>query len=182
MVEKGVTEDIDLVSCNPLDETTGLRSLNPLSKIPTLMLEDGAALYDSPVIAEYLDSLSKENPLIPSQGAARWRVLRHQALGDGIMDAAVATVLERRRPENEQSPSWISRWRQAITQAVGMVEQERAMFEEPFQLGQITLACALAYLDFRLPEIDWRRGHEATAEWFSEISERVSMTSTRPPK
>ena len=102
-IEAGVDEKIDKIITNPWVEDTRLLTDNPLSKVPTLIMDDGVVLYDSPVICEYLDTLNLNQKLIPEKGIERWNALRLQALGDGIMDAAILRFLERKRPEAQRS-------------------------------------------------------------------------------
>lgn len=178
--EKNLDGRIEAVLCNPFDESPELKAANPLSKIPSLVMDNGEALYDSPAICEYLDSLDPNNRLIPEKGPARWTVLRRHALADGILDAAFAIVMERRRPEGEQSPSWIERWSAAIGRSVDVLETEIASFPTETDLAHVSIGCALAYLDFRLPDQEWRTGHPETVKWFETFAERPSMKDTRP--
>ena len=124
IAEKGLEAQVDGHLCSPFDDVPELKAVNPLNKVPCLALDDGTALYDSAVIVEYLDSLDSATRLIPGDGAARWTVLRQQALGDGILDAAFNTVVESRRPEAQQSPSWNERWRSAIDRSLAAMDGE----------------------------------------------------------
>jgi len=147
--------------------------------VPTLVLDDGRTLYDSPLIAEYLDALPRDCPaLIPSVGTMRWEVLRQQALGDGILDAAVALVMEMRRADAQQSTHWKARWQSAIKRALLVMEPDSAGFDNRVTLGQISFASALGYLDFRLPAIDWRAIAPGAANWYADFSKRPSMKAT----
>lgn len=178
--EKGLNDRIDFVLCNPFEAAPALKAVNPLSKVPSLVLDGGEVLYDSPVICEYLDSLTPETRLIPAAGMARWSVLRVQALGDGLLDAAFAIVMERRRPETEQSAEWLQRWTEAIGRGVDVVESEIDAFTGRADMGTITIGVALGYLDFRLPDLDWSTAHPKTATWYRAFSERPSLADTRP--
>jgi len=180
IAEKALESRIDWHPCSPFEDVPELKAVNPLSKIPCLKLDDGTALYDSPVIVEYLDSLVPSNPLIPRDGAARWQILRQQALGDGIMDAAFNTVIESRRPEAEQSQSWSNRWRAAIDRSLVVLDGETGSLTQQPNLAHIAYACALGYLEFRLPDITWRTRHPKIAAWFDTFAQRASMTSTQP--
>jgi len=177
--EKELDDRIEFVLCNPFAEVPELKKVNPLSKVPSLLSDDGEVLYDSPVICEYLDSLVPGNSLIP-QGAARWSVLRLQALGDGILDAAFSLVMERRRPESEQSSSWIQRWTQAIDRSLNALEGEIEGFSGDVNLAHVTTGTALGYLDFRLADIDWRTPRPRMVTWYDTFSGRPSMIRTRP--
>jgi len=180
IAEKGLEPQVEAIRCNPFDDVAELMAVNPLSKVPSLELDDGAVLYDSPVIAEYIDSLGEAARLIPAEGPARWRVLRQQALGDGILDAAFSMVMERRRPDEQQSRDWLERWRAAIARGLDSLEAEIDGLGGPITLGHITLGAALGYLDFRLPDLEWRGAREKTASWFATFAERPSMIATRP--
>lgn len=181
-LEKGLADRITLQPADVFGDVAAVAPLNPLRKVPTLVLEDGETLYDSPVICEYLDSLAETPRLIPAVGAARWRVLRTQALADGIKDAAFATVMEGRRPEAQRSGEWLQRWGEAIARGVDALEEQCAGWSgETFDLGQIAAACALGYLDFRLPQLAWRDGRERLADWCAAAAQRPSLKETAPP-
>ena len=159
-----------------------MRRVNPLAKIPALVLDTGEALYDSPVICEYLDSLGTGPTLLPAAGPARWTALRRQALGDGVADAAFNIVMEHRRPEAQRSTEWLDRWARAVHGAADALEQELAHGALGFDLGAIALSAAFGYLDFRLPQIDWRAGRPRLTEAFAELAARPSFVATAPPK
>ncbi len=179
VIEKGLEDRVELISRNPYDESPDLKAANPLGKVPALVTDDGAAIFDSPVICAYLDGLSDESPLIPAS-ADRWRVLTAEALTDGILDAAYNTVMERRRPEEERSEMWQERWASAIFRSVDAVEADLEGFQGPLSLAQIGLGAALGYLDFRLPDLAWREAHPRSAEWFAAFTQRPSMQQTDP--
>ncbi len=180
IAEKGLDHRVEAVRCNPFDDPAELKAANPLIKVPSLVIDDGAVLYDSPVIAEYLDALGPDNRLIPDAGPARWEALRRQALGDGLLDAAFSIVMERRRPETERSESWLARWCAAIERSLDAIEAETGRLPDALGIGQIAFGAALGYLDFRLPDLDWRAGRPRAAAWFAAFSERPSMIATRP--
>ena len=160
--ELGLSDRIELMPVNPDD----LRRDNPLSKVPALATDAGEALYDSPVICEYLDSLHDGKKLFPATGDARWRALRLQALGDGVLDAALLVVMEGRRPESERSP--------------GFVDVQRCKIGDALHIGSITVGCALGYLDFRLGEDGWRTGRPGLAAWYEDHAKRPSMIASAP--
>ena len=178
-LEKGIDAMIEHVIASPLAEPEKVIPANPLGKIPVL-LTDAGALYDSPVICEYLDGLAGE-PLLPVNGASRWAILRIQALADGIMDAAFSIVMEQLRPESERSSAWRQRWLSAILRATGDADRDFSRLADRFDLGQIAMAAALGYLDFRLPDIDWQTDSPSLATWWEEASQRASVLATRPP-
>ncbi len=143
-----------------------------------MTLDDGTHLYDSPVICEYLDSLHGGPKMFPAAGPARWTALRRQALGDGMMDAAVARRGESRRPANEQSPSGMELQRAKVAAGLDVLEAEADKLGSGIDIGLISIACALGYLDFRFASEDWRKGHPKLARWFEAFAKRPSMQST----
>ena len=180
--EKGLTGKVEDVAVNSMEDGTPLLAHNPLSKVPTLLLDDGTALFDSPVICEYLDAQAANPVLIPAKGPERWEVLRHQAMTDGLMDAAFAYVMELRREESERSAMWMARWLGAINRCVDVLEAEIGQLGGAVTLAHIGAGCALGYLDLRYTGIvDWRRDHPALATWYAGFAERPSMQETVPP-
>ncbi|MFL5334371.1 MAG: glutathione S-transferase family protein [Geminicoccaceae bacterium] len=156
---------------------------NPLGKIPCLVLTDGTALYDSRVICEYLDTLHAGPPLFPPAGAERWNALRLQALCDGIMDAALLARYETfLRPEENRWPAWIDGQLDKVHRALDRLEAvEAGILGRRPDIGTISTACALGYLDFRFAGLDWRARRPVLAAWFAEFAARPSMVSTAPP-
>jgi len=185
LIEKGLADQVTVEAAVPLgtaEEAAAVRRVNPLAKIPALVLDTGEALYDSPVICEYLDSLGTGPTLLPAAGPARWTALRRQALGDGVADAAFNIVMEHRRPETQRSTEWLDRWARAVHGAADALEQELAHGALGFDLGAIALSAAFGYLDFRLPQIDWRTGRPRLAAAFADLAARSSFIATAPPR
>ncbi len=178
-IELGLDEKIERQPTSAWDPATKLAEINPLSKVPALIAESGEALYDSPVICEYLDSLGG-NKLFPAAGAARWTALRQQALGDGIMDAGVAARMEAQRPAQTQSADWVTRQKAAIRRALDSLEAEAAALNGAPTIGQIAIGCALGYLDFRYAADEWRKGRPKLAAWYEGFARRPSMSTTVP--
>jgi glutathione S-transferase len=179
-LEKGLGERLEVIEAHPWPEPTAIIEFNPLGKVPTLILDDGSCLYDSPVICEYLDSLDPRSPLIPDRGAVRWRVLRLQALADGILDAAVNLVLEQRRPEAHRSSAMQKRFTLAIQRSFERLPGELAVADERFDLGQIAAACAVGYVEFRLPDCNFGTDEPRIRGWWTRIQLRPSLLATRP--
>lgn len=179
-IEASLDEEIEKIITNPWIEDASLLTDNPLSKVPTLIMSNGTVLYDSPVICEYLDSLNPGAKLIPPAGMERWQALRLQALGDGILDAAVMRFLEKKRPDSQQSHDWDSLQRNTIERALTYLEDKVGEWNADVTIGQITIACALGYLDFRFAEDPWRQAQPGLANWFTDFSERDSMQATLP--
>jgi glutathione S-transferase len=152
---------------------------NPLSKIPTLVLDDGTVIYDSPVICEYFDSLGDGPKLFPTDDAARITALRRQALGDGFLDLLVMGRNERERAQ----PSALHQASAVIRKAAVLTSLEReaaALTAAPFDIGHIAIGCALSYLDFRYSGEDWRKDHPRIAGWYSAFAARPSVRATEP--
>lgn len=152
---------------------------NPLSKIPTLVLDDGTALYDSLVIREYLDGLGGEPKLFPQQGRARIVALRRQALGDGFLDLLVLKRNERLRtqPSEAHLASAAARTAAVLDHLNG---EASTLATDPFGIGHIAIGCALSYLDFRFADENWRRDRERLANWHSSFTARPSVSATLP--
>lgn len=177
--EKNLSSQVSSFLCNPFDKVPELEVINPLHQIPTLLLNDNTPLYDSPVICEYLDSLGGDH-FIPPFGPDRWAVLRWQALCDGILDAAYNMVMEQRRETQQQSPHWLRQWQEQIQQAFRYIENTLDTLPTQMSIAQISLGCSLAYLDFRLPNLNWHHQHPALDQWFNDFSVRESMLKTQP--
>ena len=160
------------------------RAVNPLAKIPALVLDDGTALYDSPVICEYLDEIGNGSffPKIGLMGGAeeRWRALHLQALGDGICDAAVAHVVESRLPEATRNTDAMKRHAAAIAASLDALEHASAKFADEPTIGEIAAGCALGYLDFRMSDHDWRKQRRQLAGWYQGFLDEPAMVETMP--
>lgn len=179
---KGVLDKIDI---KPADTNAGDENLyrnNPLGKVPCLIPQGGAPLYDSPVICEYLDSLSLSPVLFPKSGPARWTALTRGALGDGIIDAAILLVYESRfRTEDMRSQAWIDRQQSKIDRSLNQLEKAALAWSGGPDYGHITLACALGYLDFRHAG-KWRAAHPKLVQWLDTFDKAVPhFDKTKPP-
>jgi glutathione S-transferase len=178
--EAGIAGQLTLELTDAWTATEGLPQDNPLCKVPTLVLDDGTPLFDSPVICEYLDTLSGAG-LFPAAGPARWTALRFQALGDGLCDAALLRRLEAMRPENLRSESWSERQKAAMQRSLDTLEGWAGSLAGPVTIGTLAVATALGYLDLRFSHEDWRVGRPALTAWFAEASQRPSFLDTRVP-
>lgn len=182
-LETGLERQIESlpVTVSPVNPNADLARDNPLVKVPTLVTADGIALFDSRVICEYLDTLHTGRKFFPAAGPERWKALRQQALCDGIMDAALLCRYEAAvRPEQYQWSEWRSGQLGKITRGLAVLEREAAALEGELTIGNVTAACALGYLDFRLPEIKWRDAAPALGPWFEKMSRRPSFEATAP--
>jgi len=183
MAEKKL--DYEFVLENVWAPETVIQQSNPLGKVPCLVMEDGGAMFDSRVIVEYLDTLSPVGKLIPANGRERAEVKCWEALADGVVDAAVLIRLERtQRPSAQQSPEWIARQMGKVD--AGLKAMSVGLKETPFcsgthyTLADVAVGCALGWLSFRFPEIDWRETYPNLAKLFDKLSERQSFKDTLP--
>ena len=144
----------------------GLMADNPLTKIPTLMLDDGTAVFDSRVICEYLDDCHAKGKLFPSAGPARLEALCQLALGHGLIDLLLSWVTERNRPEAMRSELFIAALDLKYQAVIDRLEHEaNGLAATPFTIGHVAIGTALSYSDFRFPMMDWRAGHPELARW-----------------
>jgi glutathione S-transferase len=181
--ELGITDRIERLpaAAHPIDRDRTVMAHNPLGKVPTLLTDDGAVLYDSRVICEYFDTIANGS-LVPRDAPARWNVLVLQALADGINDAAVLARYEAAlRPEALRWNEWAAGQVEKVTCGLAEIERQAAGFGDRVDLGIIAVGCALGYLDFRFASLAWRTHHPATAAWFARFDARPSMVATRPP-
>jgi glutathione S-transferase len=169
----------EFVDDNVWSPETKVTAFNPLTKVPALVLDDGETLYDSRVIAEYLDALSGGG-FVPKDARERALVRRDEALGDGISDAGILARLERQRDPARQDPAWIARQLGKVDAGVKAVSRiVAARRGAPMTLGDIACACALLWVDFRMPELGWRKD-AALKAWIEPIEARPSFAATKP--
>ena len=178
--ECGVWSRIETLQTNPHESGSGLLAHNPLSKVPVLVRDDGTVLYDSLLICEYLDSLHDGPPLIPAEGEAKWTSKRRQVLANGIIDCSVTRRVEGWRASEPDRTKHVQRQIENTGRALDAFEAEAAGLPEAVTLDQISLGCALGFLDFRFPDDQWRQGRPALADWFAGFSQRPSMRATEP--
>ncbi len=183
--ELGLSGRISLLpsAAHPVDRDGRILVHNPLGKVPTLLTDDGRALYDSRVICEYLDSLGPGGGgmLFPG-GAVRWDALTLQALGDGILDAALlARYEDALRPEPLRWADWragqLDKVRTALA-ALGTPGSGAPALDDSVHIGSISLGCALWYLDLRFPDLGWRDQQPRVAQWWERFGQRPSMAAT----
>ena len=185
MAEKKL--DFQLVLEDPWNADVVLKS-NPLGKVPCLVMEGGEAVFDSRVIVEYLDALSPVGRLIPPSGRERTEVRTWEALADGLLDASILARLEATwsgRTAEQRSPAWIERQMRAVHNALKAMGQ--GLGEKPhcagthFSLADVAVGCALGYLDFRFPEIDWRTPYPNLQRLYEKLAARPSFIDSTPP-
>ena len=172
---------LDLIQTTAFASDAALMASNPLAKIPALVRPDGITLYDSRVICQYLNDRF-QGGLYP-QDTRKWETLTLEATADGIMDSAVSMAYEvRLRPQAQQSQDWIEAQWSKVSRAIGSLnERWISHLSGPLDMGQIGIACALGYVDFRHGARNWRDGNDALAKWYAEFDSRPSMQATRPP-
>jgi glutathione S-transferase len=166
---------------------SAIGQFNPLGKVPVLITDDGAAVFDSRVIVEYLDTVTPIQRLIPPAGRARVEVRCWEALGDGLLDAAIAARLEHsQRPEGQRSDAYVARHLGKVDAALEAMS--KGLGEKPwcaegkYSLADVALGCALGYLDFRFPRIDWRERHPNLARHAEKLFTRPAFAETAPPQ
>ena len=183
MIEKRI--ECDFVEENVWSADTTVTLHNPLTKIPVLALDDGMTLYDSRVVAEYLDGVTPVSRLIPDGGRERAMVKRWEALGDGIADAGIAMFLERKRELSLQNKDWITRQLGKVNSAIAAAARELGDRDYchglSLTLGDISLACALLWMELRMPEIQWRANHPNLKKWIERLETMPSFVDTKPP-
>jgi len=180
--EHGIAARLELAAGapHPVNRDRNIVASNPLGKIPTLITDEGMALYDSRVICEYLDAVGGGG-LFPKDSAARWRALTEQAMGDGILDAALLVRYETTaRPEALRWQDWTNGQLDKIHCGLKVLEDAASGFGARVDIGTITLGCTLGYLDLRFPHLQWRASHPAAAAWFEGFNARPSMQATLP--
>ena len=189
----GLEHEIAVEIADTIDPADSVRQQNPLGKIPALVLEDGMVLFDSRVILEYLDHRAGGGRIIPKDADARFAALRLQALADGLMDASILLVYEGRwRPAERHEPKWIDLQAGKVARALAALEAGMAPsapmqgigyagLDTPPTVGQIALACALGYRDFRFAGT-WRQDHPRLVAWLDNFAAQVpAFAATKPP-
>jgi glutathione S-transferase len=177
-ITRGIDHLIELVPTNPNASLPEFLAINPLAKVPALVTDDGVALFDSPVICEYLDSIGDALPMFPGHGAARWRALKFQAMGDGILDASVPRRGELMKPQDAGRVEWIARQKAAVDRTLDVLEGDAP--HRAIDIGSITIACALGYLDFRFAAQPWRPRHPKLAGWYEAFAQNPGIADTVP--
>ena len=174
--ELGFTDRLALIRVDPWSDGR-LRAINPLAKVPTLVLDDGGILFESAVICDYLDAMAPQRRLFPADGPDRWQTLLLHGLADGAMISAGRLFADERRPPDQRSDAMLIRFAQARDATLDSLERG-TLRDEPM-IGEIAVAALLGYLDFRWPDRDWRNGRPDLSGWFDRFDSRPSMTTTR---
>lgn len=182
LAEKKIEYDFELDS--PWTPESQVANVNPLGKVPVLVLDDNTVLFDSRVIVEYLDNVAPNNKLMPAPNRERTEVKRWEALADGVCDAAALIFLERKRPPKQQSADWIARQEDKIARGLEFMSAQLGenswCMGTHFSLADITAGCALGYLAFRFPQIEWREKHANLARLYDKLQQRPTFAETVP--
>ena len=183
LAEKKIDCELEVVDVQPVENP--VNALNPLGKVPTLVLGDGTALYDSRVIAEFLDARSPIGRLIPDETRDRVAVRRWEALADGVLDAGHLVRYEAQRKELERSQAWsdkqVARMQRALAAMAKDLEGRTWCHNDRYSLADIALGCCLGWLDFRRPgELDWHREYPPLAQHYRKLMERAAFADTAP--
>ena len=177
-IARGINDKVERWKIGTTDPA--LLEVNPLSKVPTLITDDGMQLFDSPVICEYLDSVGSAPKLFPPAGPARWKVLTQEALADGILDATQPRRRELTLPQDEGRKGYIALQQGKVARALDVFEKEAGSLGNLDTIGEITIGCALGYLDFRYANEPWRPGHPKLEAWYAKVVELPPLAETIP--
>jgi glutathione S-transferase len=183
-LETGLDAKIERLATptTPVDQNPQVAAANPVAKVPTLITDDGLHLFDSRVICEYLDTLHDKPKFFPTEGVARWNALRQQALGDGLLDAALLARYEGfLRPEDKRWSDWSDGQMKKVHGALAEVDALANGLGDRVDIGTVTLACALGYMDFRYAGIGWRQQYQKAAAFADRLFARPSFKATIPP-
>ena len=176
--------EYDFANNSPWTPDSNIPDINPLGKIPVLILDDDTVLFDSRVISEYLDNVAPNNKLMPGQNRERTEVKRWEALADGICDAAALVFLEKKRPAAQQSAEWITRQEDKIIRGLEYMSEQLGenswCMGTHISLADITAGCALGYLAFRFPAVDWSVKHPHLARLYAKLIKRPAFADTVP--
>ncbi|PKO87403.1 MAG: glutathione S-transferase [Betaproteobacteria bacterium HGW-Betaproteobacteria-12] len=176
--------EVEFVIDSPWLPESTVPNINPLGKIPVLVLDDETPLFDSRVIVEYIDNVTPNNKLFPAPNRERIEVKRWEALADGVCDAAVSALLESRRPKSQKNNDWITRQLDKVTRSLEFMSEE--LGDKPFCMGthlsmaDIAVGTALGYLSFRFPDIAWQESHPNLDKLNSKLLQRPSFADTVP--
>lgn len=184
-IETGLADQIEHVTTDPWASDNDLRQSNPLSKIPCLSTDDGMVLYDSPVICEYLDSISTGPKIIPTDHKARFDALKLAATADGMIDAGILFLVETmRRPQEFRWDSWRDRQKTSMMMALDVLDSVAdgmVTTDGQVTIAEITTVSGLGWFDLRFPDLGWRTDRPALADWYDKAGERPSFQATVPP-
>ena len=179
-LETGLYFEIEWAMITREERAEMIPGINPLGKVPVAVLDAGDVLYDSPVICAYADSLNPGRKLIPEESPERWQALRLEALGDGLGEAVIAASQEDQRPGEKRSQGVVDRQAGKAKVALADLDKAAGDFNDPPLIGEIAVACALGYMEFRDVVPGWRDTYANLGSWYTEILKRRSFVDTEP--
>jgi len=180
IIEKGLVDHFEYYQVNTLQDAEFIRGVNPLGKIPALVLSDGEVLYDSPVICEFIDLLDHSTLLIPAEKQSRFEVLTNQALADGLLDAVIAIVAFKKHSGEELPRTLVEKHTKSIFRSLDAMESRITDAGEVIDLGQLAFAAAIGFIELRMPDLNWMAGRNELSNWFDRIKKRASFIQTQP--
>ena len=183
LLEKGIT--FEFVNEQPYNAINGVAQYNPLGKVPALVTDEGEVWYDSPIIAQYIDLLNAEPPMLPAEPRAALKIRQIEALADGIMDAALVSVREQARPVAQQSETELLRQREKISRGLDTLESyfsDGTLHIDEVNLATVAIACAISYLNFRRVSPGWCVDRPQLVKMVENLFQRESFARTEPPK
>ena len=178
--ETGSYDGVEWLTITREERAEIIPDINPLGKVPVAVLDSGQVLCDSPVICAYVDSLVNDGNLIPKSNPERWKVLTLEALGDGLGEAVIAASQENQRPDGKRSQGVVDRQTGKAKAALGSLNEAAKEFNDPPLMGEVAVACALGYMEFRDVIPGWRDTFEDLAAWYAGILTRQSFVMTAP--
>jgi len=179
-LETGLYDEIEWLTITREERAEIVPGINPLGKVPVAVLDSGQVLCDSPVICAYVDNLTSSVSLIPNSDPKRWQVLTLEALGDGLGEAVIAASQESQRPDGKRSQGVVDRQAGKAKAALGFLNKAARDFNDPPLMGEIAVACALGYMEFRDVIPGWRETFADLSGWYADTLKRQSFIRTAP--
>ena len=179
-IESGLGDEVEWVTLTREERAELVPAMNPLGKVPVAVLESGQVLLDSPVICAYVDSLNKGPKLIPESGDERWAVLTLEALGDGLGEAVIGVSQEAQKPDDKRTQGVVDRQAGKANSGLAALDKQAGDFNEPPLMGEISVACALGYMEYRDVVPGWRENYPTLSGWYANILKRQSFILSTP--
>lgn len=179
-IESGLSDEVEWVTLTREERAELVPAMNPLGKVPVAVLESGQVLLDSPVICAYVDSLNKGPKLIPESGDERWAVLTLEALGDGLGEAVIGVSQEAQKPDDKRTQGVVDRQAGKANSGLAALDKQAGDFNEPPLMGEISVACALGYMEYRDVVPGWRENYPTLSGWYANILKRQSFILSTP--